>query len=85
MQFANSHLKIFKDDIQKVIEKFNLSSDVKVIAFAPGANAIFIEEKDNKHFKLHINLEENRIIAIKQMEGEKIDSGSIQKYAPFMK
>ncbi len=86
MQYANSHLMIFSDDVQKVIEQFSLNSDGLLIeSFSPEENAIVVENINEKKFRLHLDLSEDRIIAAKQLGVEKSSTHDFDKYIAYMK
>jgi len=79
----------FATDIAAVAQKFNLNlNDLEVEFFTPARQAIVVETVGKKRFKVHINLEENRIIAVKQVSAAPVENGETDqfaKYKSFMK
>lgn len=79
----------FETDIAAVAEQYNLNLDhLDVEFFSPGRQAILVEEVAGQHFRVHLSLEENRIIAVKQLDGAPNESASddpFAKYKNFMK
>ncbi|KAA3615395.1 MAG: hypothetical protein DWQ05_13650 [Calditrichaeota bacterium] len=86
MQFVNSHLMIFSEDIEKIVDMFSLNTkDLLVESFSPGDNAIIVETQNKSRFRLHIDLQEKRIIAAKKLGENKSDTHDFDKYIAFMK
>jgi len=79
----------YQADIAAVAEKYDLNlDDLEVESFSPGRLAILVEKVGERRFKVHLNLEENRIIAVKQMTAEPFENSDIDqfvKYKSFMK
>lgn len=88
MEFESVHYRHFADDFQEIAKRFCLDPDhLKVEFYTPRSQAILIEEVENQAFKIHINLEENRIISFKRL-GENGNGNSEHiknKYRQFMK
>ena len=86
MKFAHPSLMLFKDEILKTAERYALSSDdLFVETFIPGNNAILVETVQNNKFRVHINLQENRIIAAKHLNSAEGHREAMAKYTAFMK
>jgi hypothetical protein len=89
MNYAEYAFGRYETDIAVVAKKYELNlNDLEVESFSPGRLAILVEKRGEKRFKIHINLEENRIIAVKQMTDEAIGNGGddqFAKYKSFMK
>jgi len=79
----------YEDDVTTVAEKYNLNLvDLEVESFSPGRLAILVEKVGERRFKVHLNLEEKRIIAVKQITPETSgdrDVDPFAKYRAFMK
>ncbi len=79
----------FETDIAAVAEQYDLNLDhLDVEFFSPGRQAILVEEVDGHRFRVHVNLEENRIIAVKQLDHAQSTSASedpFAKYKNYMK
>ncbi|MFQ5770639.1 MAG: hypothetical protein ACE5HX_08890 [bacterium] len=88
MEFQSPHYEHFSKDFQKIAKKFSLDPDhLKVEFYTPQTQAIVIEQVDNQSYKIHINLEENRIISFQRL-GESHNGNSEfvkDKYRKFMK
>lgn len=89
MTFSDYAFGRYETDIAAVAEKYHLNlNDLQVESFSPGRLAILVEKVGNCRFKIHLNLEESRIISVKQIAGEATLSGSedqFAKYKSFMK
>lgn len=68
-------------------KKFGLDPDkLKIEFFTPNRQAILVENVENQQYKIHINLEEDRIISIQRLSGEGVYPEHIRKkYRQFMK
>jgi hypothetical protein len=79
----------FSSDIEATARKFDLDlENLDVEFFSPGHQAIFVESVGSQRFRIHISLEENRVIAAKQLMGEpdeKSGEDLFAKYKKFMK
>lgn len=86
MQYVNSHLMIFADEIEEVVELFTLNRENLLIeSFSPDTSAIVVEKQGKKRFRLHIDLREKRIIAAKQLGVKKAETHDFDKYTVYMK
>lgn len=86
MKFSNPRLFVFEDDILEVAKKYRLNTeDLLVETFVPRNNAIFVEEIAGNQFRVHINLQENRIISAKQLNTKQLDKEKFEKYIVYMK
>ncbi|MFQ5769897.1 MAG: hypothetical protein ACE5HX_05140 [bacterium] len=88
MEFLSSRYQYFTKDFQHIANQFNLDPDkLKVEFYTPKCQAILVEQVEGHAFKIHINLEENRIISIQMLGGPK--NGSVEyikeKYRKYMK
>ncbi|MFQ5864252.1 MAG: hypothetical protein ACE5IW_03385 [bacterium] len=88
MEFQSPHYKLFTEDFHKIAKQFSLDPDqLRVEFYAPHCQAIFVERVNGHAFKIHINLEENRIISVQMLSGS-INGQSdllIEKYRKYMK
>ena len=79
----------FEKEIAAVAEKFNLDlENLEIEFFSPGHQAIFVEKVGGRRFRIHLSLEENRLIAVKQIAPElpeKTAEDVFAKYKSFMK
>jgi len=79
----------FDTDIVAVAKQYDLDLDhLDVEFFSPGRQAILVEEVAGQRFRVHLSLEENRIIAVKQLDNAPSESTSgdpFAKYKNFMK
>jgi hypothetical protein len=79
---------LFVQDIATVAQRFHLDLEhLQVEIFSPGRQAIFIETLDEHVFRIHLSLEEDRIVAVKQIAGPPVpqESDLFEKYKMFMK
>jgi len=79
----------YETDIVAVAAKYNLNlKDLEVESFSPTGLAILVEKIGERRFKIHINLQEGRIIAVKQIAGAPLENNTgtqFAKYTNFMK
>ena len=74
----------------EIAQGFNLDlKNLKVEFFSPGHQGIFIERVGHSSFRVHVNIEENRIIAVEQIAGPAAmkqagSSDPFAKYKNFM-
>lgn len=88
MDYADFGFGLFEEDIKLAARYFNLDlENLQVEFFSPGRQAILIETVAGREFRIHLSLEEKRIIAVKQTAGppEPVDSNVFDKYKSFMK
>ncbi len=90
MEFLSPHYREYVEDFRRIAEAFSLDPDHLAIEFyAPRTQAIVIEEVENEKFKLHINLEENRIISCQRISRNGNGNGHADrlrsKYRRYMK
>ena len=88
MEFQAPHYKDYVDDFQKIAKHYSLNPEkVKIEFYTPHCQAILTEEIENHTFKIHINLEENRIVSIKHLTGNGNGNTDTfkEKYRKFMK
>ncbi|MDZ7343561.1 MAG: hypothetical protein ONA90_03500 [candidate division KSB1 bacterium] len=79
----------FESEIAAVAKQFELDlQNLEIELFTPNQQAIFVEAVGSRRFRIHLSLEGNRIIAVKQVAGEPIENSSADlfaKYTKFMK
>lgn len=79
----------FAADIATVAQQYDLQlNDLEVELFTPGRQAIVVENIGGRRFRVHLSLEENRIVAVKQISPGAFESSSddqFAKYKRFMK
>ncbi|MFQ6113281.1 MAG: hypothetical protein ACE5NG_04225 [bacterium] len=88
MEFQSPHYKHFTEDFQKIAKQYSLDPDkLKVEFYTPNCQAILIEQVNSHTFKIHINLEENRIISVQMLTGASNGESDLikEKYRKFMK
>lgn len=88
MEYQSQFYEKFLEEISKIAAAYSLNPDnLEVEFYAPGSQAIFIETVENHRFKIHINLQEHRIISYQMMTGtQNGEAESIKdKYRKYMK
>ena len=89
MNYTDYAFGRYETDIVAVAEKYNLNlDDLEVESFSPTGLAILVEKIGGSRFKVHINLQESRIISVQKIGAESIDRDSEElfaKYKSFMK
>ncbi|MFQ5603355.1 MAG: hypothetical protein ACE5HS_08820 [bacterium] len=88
MEFSVPQYKNYKKDFQQIAKQFSLDpNNLTVEFYTPHTQAIFIEQIKNQSIKIHIDLEDNRIISVKNLsESKNGHSDHIKnKYRKFMK
>ncbi|NUO79123.1 hypothetical protein HUU05_03530 [candidate division KSB1 bacterium] len=88
MDYTEFGFGLFEEDIKQVAQRFNLDlTNLQVEFFSPGRQAILLETVGAREFRVHLSLEEGRIIAVKQTGGplEPGASDVFAKYRSFMK
>lgn len=88
MEYTDFGFGLFEEEIKQVAQRFNLDLErLQVEFFSPGRQAIFIETLGEREFRIHVSLEEGRIIAVKQTAGPpELGAGDVfAKYKTFMK
>lgn len=88
MKYRSPHYQNFTDDFRKIAKHFSLNSDnLEVEFYTPKCQAILIEEVDRHKFKIHISLEEDRIISVQTINNGANGNGESlkEKYRRFMK
>jgi hypothetical protein len=75
----------FEADIATVAKQYDLNLEqLDVEFFSPGKQAIVVEAVGDRRFRVHLSLEENRIISVKQIDGAASED-PFAKYKSFMK
>ncbi len=86
MKYAHDLYAAHSEEISHIADLFGLNREGLVVeAYIPKQTAIFVETVDDKKFRLHVNLEENRIISVKQLGVDKAEVAEFDKYMAFMK
>lgn len=87
MKFSDPSLFFLRDDAVKVAKQYHLNTEKLLVeSFVPRNNAIFVENVDGNEFRIHINLQENRIISAKLLNSKKeFDKANFKKYLAYMK
>jgi len=87
MEFQLPYYKQFKKNLTEIANRFSLNPDnLKIEFFTPNCQAILEEQIGDDKFKIHISLEEDRIISFRRIS----DSGDYPehiraKYRRYMK
>ena len=87
MEYKSPHFKRVEKDFKQIAGRFGLNTDgLRVEFYMPGQQAIFIEQIEDEAYKIHINLQEERIISIQRVSGNgKPYSDKIRKkYRQYM-
>ena len=88
MEFHAPHYKKYVEDFQKIAKKYSLNPEkLKIELYTPRCQAILTEQIEDHTFKIHINLEEDRIVSIKHLTGNGNGNPDtfMEKYRKFMK
>jgi len=88
MEFQSPHYEEYQNDFQQIAKDFSLDPDhLKVEFYTPNCQAILVEEVADHKFKIHISLEENRIVSIQRLTNGVNGNGERfkQKYRKYMK
>jgi len=88
MEYQSPHYKQYAKDFVKIARKFSLDPNgLKVEFYTPNCQAIVIEKVNGEAFKIHINLEETRIVSIQRLTENGNGNGEHlkEKYRKFMK
>lgn len=88
MEYELPHYKAYNKELLQIAQQFSLDPNkLKIEFFTPHCQAIVVEQVDGHIFKVHINLEENRIVSIKRLSNG--IAGNLdylkEKYRRFMK
>ncbi len=88
MNYLEYGFGLFAQDIAAVARRFHLELEhLQVEIFSPGRQAILIETQGEHVFRIHLSLEEDRIVAVKQIDGPAVSTENVlfTKYKTFMK
>ncbi len=88
MEFKLPQYKRFRQHFKEIASRFSLNPDhLKIEFYTPKSQAILIESVEDQDFKIHINLQENRIISIQNLSGSSsgFSEGLREKYRQHMK
>ncbi|MDQ7051701.1 MAG: hypothetical protein Q9P14_01910 [candidate division KSB1 bacterium] len=86
MKFADPRLMILENEILKVARKFSLDPDhLLVESFVPNGAAVLVETVGDHRVRLHINLQESRIVSAKELNANHIDPELFKKYLEHMR
>ncbi|TDI86515.1 MAG: hypothetical protein E2O78_02790 [Caldithrix sp.] len=88
MEFPVPQFKKFSQHLIEIAKKFSLNPEkLRIEFYAPNTQAILIERNEDVDFKIHINLQENRIISVQRLSknGNDTTDRLKEKYRRFMK
>ena len=88
MEFKVQHYSNFTKDFLEIARNYSLDPDnLKIEFYTPRCQAILVERVENHLFKIHINLQENRIVAVQRISvGPNGNLDALKdKYRKFMK
>ncbi len=88
MTFNSPHYKDFTKEFKQIAEQYSLDPDNLAIEFyTPQSQAILVENVEDQSYKIHINLEEDRIISVQRIanSGNGNSEDIKEKYRRFMK
>ncbi|MFQ5710005.1 MAG: hypothetical protein ACE5HO_21325 [bacterium] len=87
MEFQFPHLEHFTEDFHQIADRFRLNPDhLKIEFYRPSSQVILVEAVGDHAFKIHIDLEEHRIISIQTLSACKKEEADFikRKYRRFM-
>jgi len=90
MTYSEAGFHFDEEEIAQVAASFNLDANhLHVEFFRPGHQGIFIETVSDCKFRIHLSLEEKRIVAVQQIAGPTAQGlnapDPFAKYKAFMK
>lgn len=88
MNYQEYGFGLFAQDIAAVAQRFQLDlAHLHIEIFSPGRQAIVIEKQGAHAFRIHLSLEEDRIVAVKRIAGPAVTNEDelFAKYKTFMK
>ncbi|RME02131.1 MAG: hypothetical protein D6814_00190 [Calditrichaeota bacterium] len=86
MKFADPRLLLFRDDILEIAKAFSLDSEnLLVESYIPNNHAILVETVADHKFRIHVNLQEWRIVAAKELGSKQLNRALFEKYIEYMK
>lgn len=81
MKIANPGLAYFRPEIERLAEKFGLDRNRTLVeSYVPNSTAIFVESVRDKKFRIHVNVQEGKIISAKQLSGGELDRNQLRRY-----
>ncbi len=87
MKFNLPQYKNFRDELLAIAKRFSLNPDMLTVEFySPRSQAILVEKVQNDNIKIHIDLQESRIVSIQQISPSVNGNFEFlkQKYRRFM-
>jgi len=88
MDYHDPGLRRFEEDITEMVNYFGLDEkNVEVEFYIPRTQVILVERVQRWRFRIHINVQEKRIIAVRQIESDApaMQPEALSKYKVFMK
>ncbi|MDZ7267185.1 MAG: hypothetical protein ONB48_07630 [candidate division KSB1 bacterium] len=90
MTYSEIGFHFDEEEIAQVAAAFNLDTNcLQVEFFRPGHQGIFVETVADRKFRIHLSLEEKRIVSVQQIAGPltpALDAPDpFAKYKAFMK
>jgi len=88
MNFHDPGFRRFEEEILRTADHFGLDHEnLEVEFFSPGSQAILVERINGWRFRIHCNLQEKRIISVRQIENgaATVTPEVLAKYKAFMK
>jgi hypothetical protein len=88
MEYRNPGLSRFEDEIDETIRYFGLDrKNLEIESYTPRTQLILIERVEKWRFRIHINIQENRIISVRQIEtgAPAVQPETFSRYRAFMK
>lgn len=86
MKFADPRLLLFRDELIAIAHNFGLDpANVLVESFIPNNHVIVVESVGHRRVRLHINLQEKRIVSAKELGTRQLDWKLFEKYLEYMK
>ncbi len=88
MTFNSPHYKDFTKEFKQIAEQYSLDPDnLEIEFYTPQSQAILVENVEDQSYKIHINLEEDRIISVQRIanSGNGNSEDIKEKYRRFMK
>lgn len=87
MKYKTKQYQKFKRNLSEIASRYNLNPDNLIVEFFTlNCQAILVEHVDEHDYKIHINLEEDRIVSIQPMDKAAEQSHNWrEKYRHYMK
>jgi len=88
MDYLDGNLRRFEEEIQEMVRFFKFDEEnLAVEFFTPRTQLIVVERLHPWRFRIHINVQEKRIVAVRQIENAApaVPTEILARYKAFMK